>query len=165
MNQKTTSTPPVTPTAATLTPATPTAATPTAATPNAATPTVTVRGDRPRAAAAGGQRLLLVAHGVAVVSSCDFARTTGLPLSAFIAYELIFHGLRTQSPRYDPLALAHDVNRGCLFDLCVDKAEIAVKLQAGHVCAGCITALGALAIDGQRVERLWSAVQTLAHPT
>jgi len=101
---------------------------------------------------------------VAVVSVLDFAPMTALPLSSFIAYEVLFHGLRTQSDGYDPLTLAHKADRGCLFDLCLDKAEIAVKLQAGHVCAECVRRLTALHVDAPRVQRMWSAVQGLAHP-
>ena len=66
--------------------------------------------------------------------------------------------------RYDPLALAHRRSRGCLFDLCLDKAEIAVKLQAGHICEECLAALRHLGVDARATGRSWSAVQALAPP-
>lgn len=107
-------------------------------------------------------------HGVertAVVSCAGFTAMTGLTLEAFVAYELLFHGLRAHSDRYDPLALAHRRSRGCLFDLCLDKAEIAVKLQAGHICDECLAALSHLGVDARATGRSWSAVQALAHPS
>jgi hypothetical protein len=103
-------------------------------------------------------------HRTVVVSCAGVVDLTGLPQEAFIAYELLFHGLRTQSARYDPLKMAHPDSRGCLFDLCADKAELAVKLQAGHICGDCERKLAVLGIDPSRVARLWSAVQALAHP-
>jgi hypothetical protein len=103
-------------------------------------------------------------HRTVVVSCAGVVALTGVPQEAFIAYELLFHGLRTQSARYDPLQMAHPDSRGCLFDLCADKAELVVKLQAGHICSDCERKLAVLGIDASRVARLWSAVQALAHP-
>ena len=102
-------------------------------------------------------------HRAVVVSCAGVVDLTGLAPEAFVAYELLFHGLRTQSGGYDPLKMVHKEHRGCLFDLCAEKAELAVKLQAGHICGACVTGLKDLGIDATAVARLWSAVQVLAH--
>ena len=101
---------------------------------------------------------------VAVVSTAGFVDMTGLPVEAFIAYELLLHGLRARSARYDPHALFHETSRGCLFDFCRDKPEIAVKLQLGHICDECVRALADVDIDPARLLTQWQAVQDLAHP-
>jgi len=95
---------------------------------------------------------------VAVVSSRDFTRITGLPIERFVAYEVLLHGLRAPGARYDPLALLHRETRGCLFDLCIAKAEIAVKLRAPHICADCVRGLGDAGVDAASVVALWDAI-------
>ena len=101
---------------------------------------------------------------VVVVSTAGFTEMTGLPLKAFAAYELLLHGLRTRGRAYDANDFAHAQSRGCLFDFCADKAEIAVKLQVGHVCEQCRAGLARADIDPVSVEAQWSSVQALSHP-
>lgn len=101
---------------------------------------------------------------VAVISLSGLEQTTSLPAEAFVAYELLLYGLSAVSVAYEPRKLLHPETRGCLFDLCQNKGEVGIKLQAGHVCAGCLRELAALGLDGDAVLRLWRAVRTLAQP-
>ena len=101
---------------------------------------------------------------VAVVSTAGFSELTGLPLVAFIAYELLLQSLHTRSPRYQSRAFLHLNGRGCFFDFCADKGAIAVKLQAGHVCEDCRAGLAGVGIDPAALSAQWSVVQALAHP-
>ncbi|MBM4280824.1 MAG: VWA domain-containing protein [Deltaproteobacteria bacterium] len=101
---------------------------------------------------------------VAVVSTAGFAELTGLPLVAFVAYELLLQSLRTRSERFDAREFLHREGRGCFFDFCGDKGEIAVQLQAGHVCDDCVAGLVRVGIDPQELAAQWSVVQSLAHP-
>jgi hypothetical protein len=104
------------------------------------------------------------AERVAVVSTAGFAELTGLPLPAFVAYELLLQSLPTRSPRYESRDFLHRESRGCFFDFCADKAEIAVKLQVGHLCDDCVAGLAAIGIDPTSFLAQWSVVQALAHP-
>lgn len=101
---------------------------------------------------------------VVVVSTAGFVEMTGLPLEAFLAYEMLLHAPSMRSARYDPHALVHDEHRGCLFDFCRDKAEIAVKLQVGHICDHCVRGLTAVDVDPAALLAQWQTVQELAHP-
>jgi Ca-activated chloride channel family protein len=99
---------------------------------------------------------------VATVSVADLDRLISSPVESFVAYELVLHGLRALSPSYDPTRLLHRETRACLFDLCEKKADVGIKLQAGHLCADCLKKLPAAGLDGEVVTRMWRAVQALA---
>lgn len=99
---------------------------------------------------------------VAVVSLAGVEQLVSSPVASFIAYELVLHGLRAIRPGYDPASVLHPETRACLFDLCPHKADVAIKLQAGHICAPCLQKLAALGFDRDAVVQVWRAVQTLA---
>jgi Ca-activated chloride channel family protein len=99
---------------------------------------------------------------VATISVAGLDRLISLPAESFVAYELVLHGLRALSASYDPMRLLHRETRACLFDLCENKAEVGIKLQAGHICVDCLQKLPAAGLDPDVVTRLWRAVQALA---
>lgn len=101
-------------------------------------------------------------EGTAVVSIFDLNRLPVVRVESFVAYELVLYGLHALSATYTPKSMLHAETRACLFDLCRDKAEVRLKLQAGHICAACLQKLPALGLDGDAVTRLWRVVQTLA---
>jgi Ca-activated chloride channel family protein len=98
----------------------------------------------------------------AVISLADLDRLISLPAESFVAYELVLYGLHALRTNYEPAKLFHEETRGCLFDLCKQKAEVGIKLQAGHICARCLQALSSLGIGRDEVTQLWRAVQALA---
>ncbi|WP_437281148.1 VWA domain-containing protein [Sorangium sp. So ce375] len=81
---------------------------------------------------------------------------------SFVAYELLLYGLHALSADYEPAKLLHTETLACLFDLCQQKAEVGIKLQAGHLCAGCLGKLSTVGLDRDVVTQLWRAVQALA---
>ncbi len=58
---------------------------------------------------------------------------------AFVAYQLVQHGLRTLGPAWAPEQLAHKETRGCMFDFCADRADVELKLQKAELCPSCET--------------------------
>ncbi len=98
----------------------------------------------------------------AVVSLQDWACVSALPPTAFVACELVLHGWRAASPRYDPERLVHAATRGCLFDFCADKAAINAKLQSGVLCFRCRWALRRRGVDTKRLRRALAVVRELA---
>ncbi|MBX9609738.1 MAG: hypothetical protein K2Y51_26245, partial [Gammaproteobacteria bacterium] len=105
---------------------------------------------------AAGRAAVVSMHGVTELLSVDPA--------AFIAYEIVLNGLANASPAYDFMALAHDDTRACLFDLCLDKRDMEIKLQAMHVCAACQGKLGAMGVDLDQVTLATDAIRGLARP-
>jgi Ca-activated chloride channel family protein len=101
---------------------------------------------------------------VAVVSLAGLDRLITLPPASFVAYELVLYGLRALQAGYEPAKLLHDDTRACLFDLCASKPDVAIKLQAGHICAGCLHRLADIGFDRDEVAALWRRVQGLAQP-
>lgn len=134
--------------------------------------------DRMRLFTKGGVRLGLVdaplydnwfshwhaAGRAAVVSMHAVTDLIGVDPAAFIAYEIVLNGLANASPAYDFMALAHDDTRGCLFDLCLDKRDMEIKLQAMHVCAACQGKLAAMGVDLDQVALATDAIRGLAQP-
>jgi len=100
----------------------------------------------------------------AVVSVFGFAGLVAVPMAAYLAYETVLNGLNNASARYDLLALAHEDTRGCLFDFCLDKRAMEIKLQTMDVCEACRDGLAGMAIDVPGVLRLTDAVRGLAAP-
>ena len=43
--------------------------------------------------------------------------------------------------------IVHDQTVGCLFDLCVNKPERALKARAAYICKNCTGALGAFGVS------------------
>jgi hypothetical protein len=98
----------------------------------------------------------------AVISLAGVHQILRSPVEAFVAYELVLYGLSALSSAYDPKGMLHAETRACLFDLCQNRADVGLKLQAGHVCADCLKRLSAAGIDGDAVLETWRAVQKLA---
>ena len=101
----------------------------------------------------------------AVISMAGWDQLSSLPEAAFMAYELVLYGLHALCAGYDAMKMVHQETRGCLFDFCQKKADVAIKLQAGHICDACLEELSDLGIDRDEVTELWRAVQTLAQST
>jgi hypothetical protein len=70
----------------------------------------------------------------AVVSLAGWDGSFGVPAEAFVAYEVIHHGLRLLGPAWEPERLAHAETRGCLFDFCAHRSDVDIKLQAADFC-------------------------------
>jgi Ca-activated chloride channel family protein len=85
----------------------------------------------------------------------------GLTRGAFVAYEMVLHGLRFSSAAYDPAALLHEESRKCLWDLCRDRADLVPKLRSGQICPLCQRELTMLGVPLEGVQRLWGAVKGL----
>ncbi|WP_437534988.1 VWA domain-containing protein [Sorangium sp. So ce726] len=103
-------------------------------------------------------------HRTAVISLAGLDQLISLPAASFVAYELLLYGLHALSAEYEPAKLLHTETLACLFDLCQQKAEVGLKLQAGHLCAGCLGKLSTVGLDRDVVTQLWRAVQALAQP-
>lgn len=99
----------------------------------------------------------------ALVSTFGWERTAGVPLAAFVAYELLHHGLRRLGPQYQPEEWAHAETRGCMFDFCRLKPEIEIKLQTAALCDECWKRLLAAGAPMDSLERLLDVVRELAH--
>lgn len=102
-------------------------------------------------------------HSMAAVvvstSAAEYAHDVSLP--AFIAYEMLLHGLQLASPYYDLESLLHEDERGCLYDLCRDHRRLAYKLDAMGICNSCRTLLGNRGIDVARVDAASAEVAVL----
>lgn len=99
-------------------------------------------------------------QGTAVVSTADLP--PGL-LSAFAAYEVVFHGLRLLSPGYSSALMTHDETRGCLFDFCGMRADLEIKLHTADICAECEAKLGRFGIDVGRVREACEVIRQATH--
>jgi hypothetical protein len=73
----------------------------------------------------------------------------------------LLHSLQLVSPRYDMLALLHEDERGCLFDLCRDHRRLAYKLDAMGLCPSCRTQLDTCGIDSAAVDAASAIVASL----
>ncbi len=100
----------------------------------------------------------------AIVSLDGWDGSFGVPAEAFVAYEVIHHGLRLLGPAWEPERLAHAETRGCLFDFCAHRADVDIKLQAADFCPSCHAALAAAGLPMGRLQRLAEVVRTLAVP-
>jgi len=100
----------------------------------------------------------------AVVSLADWDGAFGVSPRAFVAYEVMHHGLHAVAPAYDPLALAHGETRGCLMDFCRTRADIEVKLQTADLCPACRRGMAAMGLPVERLLHLADLIRTLATP-
>jgi Ca-activated chloride channel family protein len=91
--------------------------------------------------------------------------TVRAPLDAFLAYELVLHGLRLLGRAWRPERLLHEETRGCFFDACVHRPDVERKLQAGELCPACRQTLAAAGAPLDRIDRLAQAVRLLAAPS
>lgn len=83
-------------------------------------------------------------------------------VASFIGYELLLHGLRTVNRVYEPSMLLHQENKGCLFDFCIDKKSILLKLQSGVVCEPCTQGLNRMGLNSLSVRSVFVRVRSLA---
>jgi hypothetical protein len=100
----------------------------------------------------------------AVVSLAGWGGDYGVPVEAFVAYELVLHGLRTLGRAWSPEQLTHAATRGCLFDFCENREDIEIKLQAADLCPSCLAALERDGVPLDRLRGLLEVVRTLAVP-
>jgi hypothetical protein len=100
----------------------------------------------------------------AVASLAGWRGGFAVPVEAFLAYELILHGLRALGPAWSPEHLTHEDTRGCVFDFCAHREDIEIKLQAADLCPSCRQALAANGLSLDRLLRLLEVVRTLAVP-
>ena len=100
----------------------------------------------------------------ALVSLAPWSGIAAVPVEAFIAFEILFHGLRALGSGWAPERLLHSETRGCLFDFCTTRPEMERVLQAAELCQDCRATLGRASFPVERVERLAKVVRTLATP-
>ena len=98
----------------------------------------------------------------ALVSMADWDGTLAVPAVAFVANEIVRHGLRLVAPACDPDRLMHADARDCLFDFCETRADIEAKLRAAGLCPACATGLQAAGVPVARALRLAEAIRFLA---
>ncbi len=100
----------------------------------------------------------------AVVSLAGWNGGFAVPVEAFVAYEVILHGLRTLGPAWPPEQLTHADTRECLFDFCENREHMEIKLRAADLCPSCRNTLVANGVPLDRLQRLLEVVRTLAVP-
>jgi Ca-activated chloride channel family protein len=100
----------------------------------------------------------------AVVSLAGWDGGCAVAAEAFVAYEVVLHGLRAIGPCWTPDQWMHAETRGCLFDLCGHRGDMEMKLQAADLCPSCRAALGRSGVPLDRLQRLLEVVRTLAVP-
>ena len=98
----------------------------------------------------------------AVVSLAGTSAETKASVEAFLAYEVVLHGMRLYSEEWNPDVLMHRETRGCLFDFCRVRSDIDVKLHAASLCHECRERLRRARIDTGVVDALLSVVRDLA---
>ena len=97
-----------------------------------------------------------------VVSLAGVDAATRAPLSAFLAYEAVLHGLRPGRSAWEPDVLMHDETRGCVFDLCAVRSDIDVKLHSASLCGVCRERLRNARVDTGIVDSLLAVVRDLS---
>ena len=100
----------------------------------------------------------------AIVSLAPWSGIAAVPVEAFIAFEIMLHGLRAFGSGWTPERLMHSETRACLFDFCTTRQEMERVLQAADLCQECRATLGSASFPVERVERLAKVVRTLATP-
>jgi Ca-activated chloride channel homolog len=100
----------------------------------------------------------------AIVSLDGWDGGFGVPLEAFLAYEIALHGLRGLGPAWLPERLMHEETRGCLFDFCAARLDVVRKLQAASLCRPCLDVLRRGGVPIDRVQRVADAIRALAVP-
>jgi Ca-activated chloride channel family protein len=103
-------------------------------------------------------------RGAAIVSLAGWRSGPAVPAEAFVAYELILHGLRVLGPCWAPDQWMHRDTRGCLFDFCEVREDMEIKLQAADLCPSCRATLERAGVPLDRLQRLLEALRTLAVP-
>jgi hypothetical protein len=70
----------------------------------------------------------------AIVSLAPWSGIAAVPVEAFIAFEIMLHGLRALGSGWTPERLMHSETRACLFDFCTTRPEMERVLQAADLC-------------------------------
>ncbi len=101
-------------------------------------------------------------HDTVLVSMQERQRWSSLPGEAFVACELLLWcgGLLTDA--YDSGRLLHAEPNRCLFDMCIDRRMLDIKLRMADVCPRCRSLLGDMGMPIPRIRRLLEAVRRLA---
>lgn len=96
-----------------------------------------------------------------IVSLYDWERLSPLPAAAFVAQTLVMQSLYAAGS-CDPRQLLHEESRGCLFDLCLQKQDINLKLRSGSICPTCRQRLADAGVDVVTLRCALGFVQRLA---
>jgi Ca-activated chloride channel family protein len=102
------------------------------------------------------------AERVAIVSLSAWDEAASAPAEAFVAYEMVRHGLRQRRPGWDPGVAVHRDGRICWGDSCGSRADIEARIAAGDLCPGCRTIYEASGVDVAQFLSLAAAVRQLA---
>ncbi len=81
----------------------------------------------------------------------DFKWATSAPSSAVAAHYLLtnlFDAL-VEEAGVPWLSLYHEVSRGCFYDFCEDKKEVAFKLRTADLCSDCLPRLQSIGIPNE----------------
>ena len=92
----------------------------------------------------------------AVISTADLPPAL---VPAFVAHEVLLHGLRLLSPAYDSTKLMHPEVRGCVFDFCAVRADLEIKLNTADLCPSCSAALERWGLDVARIRRACEVIR------
>jgi Ca-activated chloride channel family protein len=98
---------------------------------------------------------------VAIVSLSAWTEGAGVPAEAFVAYEMVRHGLRPRCPGWDPNVPMHSDGRKCWGDRGGSPADIEAKIAAGDLCPGCRRLCEAAGADVEQLLSLAVAVRQL----
>jgi hypothetical protein len=82
-----------------------------------------------------------------------------------VAYEVALHGVRAAKNNHDPDALWHDETRGCMFDFCMERADVEVKLQTFDLCDDCRARLDEWGMPRETLHALADTIRALATRT
>jgi Ca-activated chloride channel family protein len=100
----------------------------------------------------------------AVVSMADWNGDEDAPAQSFAAFEIALHELRLRASGFDPDSLLHET-RGCFFDRCDTRAELAMRLRGGTLCEPCRRALVAIGVPVGTLASVFNVVRLLAANT
>lgn len=77
---------------------------------------------------------------------------------------MILHGMGASGPCWAPEQWMHADTRGRLFDVCENRQDIEIKLQAADLCWSCRDTLGANAAPLDRLRRLLGSSSSARWP-
>ena len=99
---------------------------------------------------------------ISVSSTAQWDDTAPLPITAFIAYEILLYGISSVAPDYDIGDFAHEDTRGCIYDFCGHRPDIEIVLQASDICPSCQSKLDQFGIDRTAHAEYREVIRTLA---
>jgi|GEM_PF-506578 len=101
-------------------------------------------------------------YSVGISSLYQWHRLTHLPAEAQIASTIILHSLRALNTDFNLTQLLHQQARGCLFDFCKNKPDIALKLTSGRLCTVCESALRDMGFSIPSIQRMLDVARQFA---